>query len=243
MGDNTKIDFLIVVSGYNCAKYVEGCLNSIKSQTYKNYRVVIIDDASTDETSNEIIKHGHKDWIYFQSHSNMGTIRARDQAIKMIGFGFDVIVWLDLDDQLMSHALETLANVYQDQNILMTYGNYVTDKGEQPFNDVSIPDEIHDSNSYRKHKFMFMHLRSFKRELYFALSDSDIYDANCPIYNDANMLFCMMEMSGKNRMIGINEPLYIYNVSNPISLMNKYPHIDRKKELEYLSNIKPKNRL
>lgn len=235
--------FLIIATGFNCKQYIKLCFDSIVGQSYTNYDVIIVDDCSNDGTFDEIKKHAKSDWTIIRNKLNCGTILSRDKAIKQFNREFDVIVWLDLDDQLMSHSLQRLNEVYQDQNILMTYGNYVTDKGDQPFKSVAIPDEIHESNSYRKHKFMFMHLRSFKKSLYFKLSDSDIFDPNVKIYNDANMLFCLMEMSGQKRMVGIDEPLYIYNVSNPLSLMNTYHHNLRKAELEYLSNLKPKNRL
>ena len=49
MKTNETIDVLIPV--YNAEKYIEKCLNSILNQTYKNLRVVIADDGSTDKTA------------------------------------------------------------------------------------------------------------------------------------------------------------------------------------------------
>lgn len=47
--------FLIVVSGWNCQDLVRNCLQSIDDQTYKNYDVVIVNDASIDNTLLSII--------------------------------------------------------------------------------------------------------------------------------------------------------------------------------------------
>jgi len=41
----------IVIPVYNRINFTKKCLNSIKQQTYQNYRVVVIDDGSTDGTA------------------------------------------------------------------------------------------------------------------------------------------------------------------------------------------------
>ena len=46
--ENNK--FFIVVLCHNCEQYIEDCLQSIKKQNYNNYEVIIIDDASSDNT-------------------------------------------------------------------------------------------------------------------------------------------------------------------------------------------------
>lgn len=40
----------ILIPAYNVEKYIEKCLDSILSQTYSNYEVVIVNDGSTDKT-------------------------------------------------------------------------------------------------------------------------------------------------------------------------------------------------
>ena len=49
---NETIDVLIPV--YNGEKYISKCINSLLAQTYKNLRIVIADDGSTDSTANII---------------------------------------------------------------------------------------------------------------------------------------------------------------------------------------------
>ena len=39
--------FSIVIPAYNCGKYIINCLNSIKTQTFTNYEIIIINDNST----------------------------------------------------------------------------------------------------------------------------------------------------------------------------------------------------
>ena len=47
----------IVVANYNNAKFVPDCINSINSQTYKNYEIIFFDDNSKDESINEIKRY------------------------------------------------------------------------------------------------------------------------------------------------------------------------------------------
>lgn len=46
----------VVITNYNHAQYIEACLDSIKNQTYKNIEIIIIDDASTDNSVEVINK-------------------------------------------------------------------------------------------------------------------------------------------------------------------------------------------
>lgn len=54
----------VVITNYNHEKYIVDCLDSIRNQTYKNIEIVIIDDASTDN-SIEVINN----WIEVNKYS------------------------------------------------------------------------------------------------------------------------------------------------------------------------------
>ena len=45
-----KIQLSVIIPVYNAEKYLVMCLNSIKSQSFGNYEVIIIDDVSTDDS-------------------------------------------------------------------------------------------------------------------------------------------------------------------------------------------------
>ncbi len=50
MKENVKSTVDVVVPCSNYARYLRGCVNSVLSQSEVNLRVLVIDDASTDET-------------------------------------------------------------------------------------------------------------------------------------------------------------------------------------------------
>ena len=54
------VNFSILIANYNNGKYFKECYHSLINQTYENWEVIIIDDASTDN-SVEIIESLIKD--------------------------------------------------------------------------------------------------------------------------------------------------------------------------------------
>lgn len=71
-----KISFVVTV--YNKEKTLERCLNSIINQTYDNYEIIIIDDGSTDSSSDIIkrYKENEKIKVIYNSH-NIGLGSSR----------------------------------------------------------------------------------------------------------------------------------------------------------------------
>ncbi|MCD6092141.1 MAG: glycosyltransferase family 2 protein [Bacteroidales bacterium] len=71
----------IIVPCYNDGKYIHECLNSIHEQEYKNYEIIVINDGSTDDHTNEIIAALNNPKIKVLQTSNQGPSKARNQAI------------------------------------------------------------------------------------------------------------------------------------------------------------------
>jgi len=100
IGDDVR--FKVVVPFYNGMKYLEKCLTSLENQTYKNFDVVIIDDAS-DEFG---IKHmalefsRKNNWKIIFNNKNQGILYNRILGSKSFNKinGEDVFVALDGDD-------------------------------------------------------------------------------------------------------------------------------------------------
>ena len=63
----------IIIPNFNKAKYLNQCLNSIISQTYKNWKIFLIDDNSKDNSKN-ILKQfaGNKNNEIFYLDENKG---------------------------------------------------------------------------------------------------------------------------------------------------------------------------
>ena len=55
-----KTFFKVIIPNFNSEKFIEKCINSILNQTFKDYKVIIIDDCSTDNSLNIIKKYQDK---------------------------------------------------------------------------------------------------------------------------------------------------------------------------------------
>src|SRR5690349_17309783 len=102
-------NYYVIVTGWNCAKYVQNCMASLKQQTYNKFTALVISDGSTDNTANAIKAYMPLDirfssWIYPE---NKFAAFRRYEAIASLKIDpEDVIICMDLDDQLHSNALE-----------------------------------------------------------------------------------------------------------------------------------------
>ena len=89
----------IIMPVYNCEKYLEESITSVKKQTYKNWELIIVDDDSTDKSWNEIEKNtkGYEDKTkIINLEKNKGAANARN--IGLTHSTGKYIAFLDADD-------------------------------------------------------------------------------------------------------------------------------------------------
>ena len=113
----TEENFLvsIVVPVYNAEKYLEQCLNSIQNQTYKNFEVILVNDASIDnsETICKGFVEGDSRFRYFLK-ANGGASSARNFGLDHVRGDF--ITFIDADDWVDENHLEVLINNIRENN-------------------------------------------------------------------------------------------------------------------------------
>lgn len=100
----------IVLPIFNTEQYLSDCLESILSQTHKNFIVFAIDDGSTDTSSDILESYALKDHrIHPIRTKNSGVSSARNIALDAIEKHrtFDYISFIDSDDKFLPDFLET----------------------------------------------------------------------------------------------------------------------------------------
>lgn len=218
MDRNPSPDFLIVSSGYNCAKYVRLCYQSVKAQTYKNFKAVFLDDGSSQETKNALALLNNEDQrirIYL-SDVNMGAAYRRMQAIKNFAAEITpetVIVLLGMDDMLMPNALERIAKEYA-KGAWMTYGNWMDNNGFiLDIKSLYFANEVHEARSYRKVAYRSTALNTFKRFLFDNMTEDDFKFEGEWIKSttESNLMLSCLEMCGKDRIGVIEDYIMLYN--------------------------------
>lgn len=112
-------DLQIIVPAYNVEAYIEDCMESILNQETKySYKVVLIDDGSTDRTPQIADKYGSNEHVIVIHQENAGFSGARNRGLKQL-FG-RYIMFVDSDDMLCPGAIEALmdAAVTNDYDIV-----------------------------------------------------------------------------------------------------------------------------
>lgn len=112
----------IIMPVYNSEKYLERAIESIINQTYTNWELICINDASTDG-SLEILKKYINEKIKVKSlDKNSGTAIARNEALKMAQGRY--ITYLDSDDYYDSKKLEKQIKFMIENNYAFTFTAY-----------------------------------------------------------------------------------------------------------------------
>lgn len=114
----------IIIPVYNTPKSdLERCLSSVLKQTYKNYKVYIIDDGSHDEVKNYLDDYvNDKDNFYVKHILNSGVSNARNVGIDISSSQY--LTFLDADDTLVESFLEDAYNLIEKNNLDLVIGGY-----------------------------------------------------------------------------------------------------------------------
>jgi glycosyltransferase involved in cell wall biosynthesis len=92
----------VIIPTFNNAQYIGEALNSVFSQDYDAYEVIVVDDGSTDDTQQTL--KPYLDRIRFIYQSNAGSAAARNTGLTLAQGEF--IVFLDADDFLLPGKLK-----------------------------------------------------------------------------------------------------------------------------------------
>ena len=92
-----------VVPTYNRVGFIEECLNSILSQTYKNIEIIVVDDGSTDGTG-DLIKEKYPTVIYLYNEKNKKIPCSLNRGFRAAKGEF--VCWLSDDDGIFPEKTE-----------------------------------------------------------------------------------------------------------------------------------------
>lgn len=100
---NNKPKVSVIIPTYNREHLISRSIDSVLNQTYKDFEVIIVDDASTDNTE-ELIKKEYPTLIYLRLKENMGAAVARNTGLNVARGEY--IAFHDSDDEWFPEKLE-----------------------------------------------------------------------------------------------------------------------------------------
>lgn len=121
--EKTKID--IILPNYNSSEFILQTIRSILKQTYKNWKLIIVDDFSNSETKNILKKISKKKNIQvFFLNKNRGAGFCRNFAIKKSNSPY--LAFIDSDDIWEKDKLKNQIDFMKKNNFLFSYTDYIT---------------------------------------------------------------------------------------------------------------------
>lgn len=97
----------VVIPAYNEEKGIVRCIESVLASDYSNFKVVVIDDGSKDETFNEVLRYQRDPRVQIYAQLNQGKWAALNAAIA--NTDSEVVVCIDADTVIDPQAIGYLA--------------------------------------------------------------------------------------------------------------------------------------
>ena len=210
----------IISCFWNPGEYIIKCINSIKNQTYKNFKVFLIDDMSTDNTIqiiNDLIKDDER-FVLIKNSEKKFKLKNIDELImnETLINDEDIIVELDGDDWFFSDdVLNTIYEKYNNnKNLWLTNVSFIYSNGQFGFSSKV------NYKTVRQDVFTFSHLRTWKCHLWRSINEESFLDENQEYFKsapDVAYSLPMVEMAGNNHYEFIPKLLLVYNAESPFN--------------------------
>lgn len=232
--------FVITIPTFNAGNLILRSVHSALSQEYPDFRVLVVNDASVDDTTDILNRFVERDKLSIIHNENRVGILANHYKMGHLCHEDEIIVNLDGDDQLAHpFVLNKLAEVYADANVWMTYGSFAYDFfSRNPNGDArGFASQVSPMQHNRNSPFSSSHLRTYKAWLFQRILVEDLFDEDGDFYQwsmDHALMFPMIEMAGPEHARYIHDILYLYNASHPL---NEHALKDRDSILEVAKRI------
>ena len=180
--------FVIVIASYNNKYWYQRNLDSIFFQTYKNYKILYVDDCSPDNTGSLVENYtkecGFQDKvILIKNKERKGCPLANHfYAINAFCKPTDIVICVDGDDWFSNeNVLSYLNEVYQDPEdiqqpkVWATFGQLVHYPNGELYPGWEIPKEIIEKNTFREYNWITTHLKTFYAGLFQRIKKEDFH--------------------------------------------------------------------
>lgn len=218
--------FVILIGSYNNAAWTAQNLESVLSQTHKNFKILYYNAASTDKTKEIVEQYSASDprvKLYSTEERNLKSwFFANVETFDEINDN-DIVCVLDGDDFLANEeVLNYLNEVYNKTNCWMTYGGMVVwdggDTTQEPFPQNSeAPLEVKQNKLYRQDLWRYSHLRTCRGFLWKKVNKKELisdYDGQYMTLEDLVLMYGFLEMCPADKIFRVDQNVYIWNNTN-----------------------------
>lgn len=209
----------IICPVYNNEAYLSDCVNSVLSQSFSDWELLLIDDGSTDNSPSVCDQFAKQDKRIKAYHkSNQGQWLTREYGIEQSKG--DYFIFLDSDDMLELDALETLDKNIKEYNTdvyLYDICKLNPDKSKTCLQELYENKHLKSTNDivdfcFVKNNCISLCVYCFKKDFYLSCSEEPETDKSIRSQEDFLMLFNIVQQTSE--LIVIPKILYVYRTNN-----------------------------
>ena len=237
----------VIIAAYNAGDYIEQCLDSVFSQTFRDFEVICVDDGSTDRTG-EILDSRRKteDRLAVIHQENRGAGAARNAGLSMAKGKY--LSFLDGDDffdrSLFAKCVDTLEKEKSDIVVYAANRWNMTTGQSEYFTDSLIRDHLPPDRPFRPEAMKDYLFNSFKTWAWNKMFRADFIAEKGITFQEISrtndMAFVFLALAQANLVSVINEPLVWYRTGGESSLQATN---DRDPSAFWSAYVEIKNRL
>lgn len=236
--------FSVIVPCYNAKEFIRKCINSILRQSYRDFEIILIDDGSTDGTSEILDEYACMyDYVHVYHFPNAGVSYSRRRGITLATGNY--LIFVDSDDTINIDLLYELSLVIKTQgfpDIIRYQVNLVGDaehKDHQRYSFLEVLNvpmsglETLKQWSIVGKKYSVYWLFAFKKSVFSTV----LFSIDLKCYEDVALIPILIASS--NKVLTIDYVGYNYTCNNWNSLTNvKSLDAERSRALDFLSAYK-----
>lgn len=194
----------LLMTNYNCGKYIESAIESVINQTYENWELIIVDDKSTDDSLSIINRFlSDKRIKLISRNKNIGYAGSLIDAIKKSKS--KIIGIIDSDDALEENAIKVILEEYiKNPNIGLIYSNmWVCDSDLNTIEKSKWVGQV-EKGKTNLHRPKVSHFKTFKISVY---NKTEGFDINMKKAVDKDIIYKLEEVT---KIKYVDKAIYYY---------------------------------
>ena len=215
----------VIVPVYNAGKWIEDTILSVKSQTYKDWELILVDDGSTDDSINvikELLADGKDERIKLvdAGEENLGAAHARNRGVEMASGRY--ICYIDADDLWSPDKLEKQLAFMEENDAAFSFTGYefADESGIGVQKIVGVPKTI----TYRQ---ALKNTTIFTSTVMFDMDKLDKEDIMMPQVPSEDTATWWKVLKKTGKAYGLDEALTLYRRGTGTLSSNKFSAIKR----------------
>lgn len=227
MKSEMKETVSVIVPIYNAEKTIERCIESIVHQVYQYWKLILVDDGSTDGTAKILDSWAEKNQRFQVIHKgNAGVSSARNTGLDHADT--DYVVFVDSDDWVEADYLQKLISAAEENadSGHIWCGFYAINESGNERKYILSGDQY---SYFDRKDFMYLHEQWMTQMPWHRLFNNSIikeyhlrFDENLSLGEDLLFNMQYMDCVNQTRIVVVNKPLYNYVVAGTDSLNSKY---------------------